>query len=480
MPNTLSLPNNWRPREYQKPLWNYLSNGGKRAVECAHRRWGKDDVCLHHSACSAFERVGNYWHMLPEYSQARKAIWNAVNPHSGKRRVDEAFPEAIRSGYSDDQMFIKLPNGSTWQVVGSDNYNALMGTAPAGITMSEFALGNPSAWGYFSPILMENNGWAIFISTPRGKNHFHSLLNTAKKHKDWFWEVSRADQTGVFQEDQLNQELDRLVDLHGADYGKALWLQEYFCSFDAAIPGAIWGDAVSRCEREGRICLFEPDPNLPVYTAWDLGRTDDTSIWFYQFNGRNIDIFDHFAAPLMDINNEDDPEKGLVQQLLKRAKQYKFKYEVNNLPHDARPRTLASGGKSILQQLNEARDKYPILGKFRIIPKLDKQEGIQAARKTFPYVRFHSERCAKGIESLKHYHREWDEENRIFVDSPKHDWASHDADAFRYLSLSWKIPKNPKSEESIIIGQQHSITKQSFGHMKKQHFNRMKSLRSSF
>lgn len=421
----ITLPHNWKPRPYQDKLWRYLAGGGKRAVECAHRRWGKDEVTLHHTACSAFERPGNYAHMLPEYSQARKAIWNATNPHTGQKRIDEAFPPEIRSYTRDNEMIIGFPNNSTWQVVGSDNYDSLMGTSFAGLVMSEFALGNPSAWGYFSPILMENNGWAIFISTPRGKNHFYNMMNTASKHREWFAEVSTAGDTGVFTKEQLDDELQRLIDTHGSDYGRALWMQEYFCSFDAAIPGSIWGDAIARCEREGRVCEYDVDPNLPVFTAWDLGRTDDTSIWFYQFNGKYIDVFDCFSKPFMDINNPDEPEKGLVQVLLEKAKKYNVKYATNNLPHDARPRTLAAGGKSILQQLNDCRDKNPVLGKFAIIPRLDKQEGIQAARKTFPYVRFHK-RCEEvGLEALKYYHREWDEEKRTFSDSAAHDWSSH-------------------------------------------------------
>ena len=91
------LPHNWRPRDYQLGLWQYLWNGGREALEVAHRRWGKDDVALHWTAVAAKQRVGVYWHMLPQAAQARKAIWDAVNPHTGKRRIDEAFPREIRS-----------------------------------------------------------------------------------------------------------------------------------------------------------------------------------------------------------------------------------------------------------------------------------------------------------------------------------------------------------------------------------------------
>jgi hypothetical protein len=90
-----------------------------------HRRAGKDEVCLHWTACAAMQRVGNYWHMLPEASQARKAIWDAINPHTGLRRIDEAFPPAIRAGQRDDDMRLTLANGSRWQLVGADNFNGL-------------------------------------------------------------------------------------------------------------------------------------------------------------------------------------------------------------------------------------------------------------------------------------------------------------------------------------------------------------------
>ena len=126
----MDLPNNdWTPRQHQMPVWSFLEHGGKRAIEIAHRRWGKDDVALHRAACAAWERPATYWHCLPEYGQARKAIWTAVNPHTGKRRIDEAFPEWMRKRTNDQEMFTELINGSTWQVIGSDRYLKPFGDA---------------------------------------------------------------------------------------------------------------------------------------------------------------------------------------------------------------------------------------------------------------------------------------------------------------------------------------------------------------
>ena len=124
------LPNGWNPRDYQLPAWNALEGGIKRLLLLWHRRAGKDDDCLHWAATQAMQRVGNYWHMLPEYAQARKSIWEAVDPHTGKRRIDEAFPDEICANKRSQDMFIRFKNGSTWQLVGSDTYNSLVGSPP--------------------------------------------------------------------------------------------------------------------------------------------------------------------------------------------------------------------------------------------------------------------------------------------------------------------------------------------------------------
>ena len=142
---TITLPHNWQPRPYQSKLWNALESGKKRCIEVAHRRWGKDDVALQWAAVSAMQRPATIWHMLPQIAMARKAIWTAVNPHTGKRRIDEAFPKAIRESTNETEMFLRLKNGSTWQVIGSDSYDTLVGSPPAGICFSNGAALIPRA-----------------------------------------------------------------------------------------------------------------------------------------------------------------------------------------------------------------------------------------------------------------------------------------------------------------------------------------------
>jgi phage terminase large subunit len=145
---TIRLPHNWNPRPYQLPSWRAWEKGCKREILIWHRRAGKDDVQLNKTAVAAHERIGNYWHCLPMYEQAKKAIWEAVNPNTGKRRIDEAFPLEIRKRTDNSSMVIEFKSGSIWRVVGSDNPNSLVGAPPIAITFSEWALSNPSAWAY--------------------------------------------------------------------------------------------------------------------------------------------------------------------------------------------------------------------------------------------------------------------------------------------------------------------------------------------
>ncbi len=464
----LPLPHNWKPRPYQEKLWEYLSSGGKRAVAVWHRRAGKDDVCLHHTACSAMERPGTYWHLLPEYAQARKAVWDAVNPHTGKRRIDEAFPKEIRRYTREQEMAIGIGPVSTWQLVGSDNFNALMGTPPVGVNFSEFALANPAAWAYIRPILLENGGWATFISTPRGKNHLKAMYDHAKTTADWFSQILPATVTGVFTPEQLHNELLELQAQHGDDFGRSIFEQEYLCSFEAAILGSIWGDLVARADRDGRIGKVEHQEGLPVHTAWDLGFTDDTACWFFQMVFGEVHVIDYFQ----DSNKGVDFYANLLKE---RASTLGYVYGTHFLPHDARARTLAAGGKSIQQQLHEFK-----VGKIVIAPRLDVEEGIQAGRATFPHVWIDAERCDAGIEHLRNFKREWDDEKKVFSMKPVHDNASHAASAWRTMSLVWRQPKlrpveTPVEERMLKASIQHTT----WGEVRKKHLDRKRRDRES-
>lgn len=449
----IRLPNNWTPRPYQRALWNYLENDGRRAVAVCHRRWGKDEVALHWTAVALHQRVGSYWHLLPQASQARKAIWEAVNPHTGRRRIDEAFPHELRETTRENEMFIRFLNGSTWQVVGSDNFNSLVGSPPIGLVLSEYALSNPSAWSYLRPILLENGGWALFIYTPRGKNHGYTLLQSAKQSAGWHAEVSGVSQTQAIDAVLLAEERREMIRENGEDVGEALFAQEWECSFDAAILGAFYGIAMMRLEERGGIRRVPYQPELPCYTAWDIGRTDDTSIWWYQMVRGEIHVIDFHSASGED---PDSISKLVIEREPPGMPGKQYHYAKHYLPHDARAKTFAAHGKSAIEQLG-VHLGYQNLD---IVPSLSVQDGIQAARKALQRCYFDTS-TEIGINALKTYQREYDEDRKVFRPTPLHNWASNPADAFRMLAIaSGNEPKQPTVDPGrpLLIGAANQAT----------------------
>jgi len=425
------LPNRWVPRWYQRPLWDYLETGGRFAIEIAHRRWGKDEVVLHRTACASHERVGNYWHCLPEYEQARKAIWTAVNPHTGIRRIDEAFPEELRAGKDEQQMFIRFKNGSTWQVIGSDRYNSLVGAGVIGVTFSEWALANPSAWGYIRPMIEENNGWAAFITTPRGANHAKAMYEMALKSKGWFAEVSNITKTGALSPDQVEQALAEYQALYGEDFGKAQFEQEYLCSWNAAILGSFYAGEMARVRAEGRIREVVPIPGRPIHRAWDIGVRDDTSIfWFQTFKDKDgndrLYILDCYTNHGAGVDHYVD---------VVYSKPWPMEGSIDFVPHDAKAMEFGTGRTRI--------ETMKLLGlRPYLAPSVSKLDGINAVRKTLPLCVFSID-CEQGVQALEQYRREWDDERKMFSAAEYRDWTTHLADAFRYLSLSWRSQAAP-------------------------------------
>jgi hypothetical protein len=433
------LPHNgWLPRRHQEKLWAYLNDGGKRAFAVWHRRAGKDEIALHYAACAAMQRPANYWHCLPEFLQGRKAIWTAVNAHTGRRRIDEVFPHALRAVTNENEMMIRLVNGSTWQVIGSDRYDATVGTGVAGITYSEWALANPSAWAYHRPILAENDGWAVFITTPRGRNHAHAMFEHAQTASDWFCELLTIEDTGALTLEQRAEALAEYVALYGADVGRAQYEQEYLCSWTAAILGAFYALEMAQVRNEGRILPVEPIPDQPVHRSWDLGTTDDTSIWWFQAVGAQLYILDHYAASGVGVEHYRD-------EIERRERERGWIHGNDYVPHDAKIKEWGSGRTRV--------ETMTMLGlKPILVPLASIADGINAARRALPLCIFHPRTEEGGISALEQYRREWDDERKAFRSTAVHDWTSHPADSFRYLALAWRpdATRQPQPRKRVV------------------------------
>jgi phage terminase large subunit len=297
----------------------------------------------------------------------------------------------------------------------------------------------PSVWGaVLRPLLSDRMGWAVFIGTPKGHNAFYDIYQTAEINRtDWFSKVLRASKTEILPQAELD---DALKSMSIDQYQ-----QEFECSFEASIVGAIYGVEMRLLTDAGRIDKVECDTLFPVHTAWDLGFNDATAIWWYQVVHGEIRVLDYHEA-------HGQPIPYYANQIKERP----YEYGTHWLPHDARAKTLASGGKSIIEQLI---DKLPLKSGnlFKIVPNLSLQDGIQATRMALSRTWFDAMKCSEGIECLRQYQREYDEDKKVFRDKPRHDWTSHGADAFRMLSVAWRdeaeIAKQNAPIRGIVVGQ---------------------------
>jgi phage terminase large subunit len=443
--------NNWQPRPHQAKLWYALEAGYKRLIEIAHRRWGKDEIALNFAATSAMQDPATMWHMLPEYAQARKAIWNAVNPHTGKRRIDEAFPLEIRESTNEHEMFIRFITGATWQVVGSDNYKSLVGAPPKVLIFSEWAKADPAAWAYLSPILEENGGVALFITTPEGKNHAHSMYQLAKRTDEWFADLQTVEDTG-FPLERVEKARLEYHALFGEEAGDALIEQEYFCSFTAAILGAVYGKQMAKVAKEKRVTdRVEHDPNYPVYTTHDMGFDDAHAIVFFQVGAGELLIIDYDEGSGWEprnicerlygrkiIVNERNNDTGEIADWhfgediegIEHRKEYTYAMG-HHVPWDAGVKVQAAGGRSTVEQCRR-------LGiKMFVHPGASQADDEAALRSVLPRCWF-STKAQKLVDALEAYHRKWDEDKKKFKDKPEHDWSSHGCDASELMAKVYR------------------------------------------
>lgn len=435
---SISLPAfGWEPAPHQLRAWNALnpSDPYVKPVDIAvlawHRRAGKDEIALHNACKKALTRTGDYWHMLPVQEQARKAIWEGVNPRTGRVRWKDAFPDEVIEHVDNQGMKLTLKNGSGWQVLGSDNYNSLVGSSPVGATFSEAALSDPNAFGFIRPILLENRGWSMHISSTRGKNHFYKLFQANRDDPTAFCEQLSAVDTGIFTAMQLAKERRDYISLYGAALGNALFEQEYLSSWDAAIIGAVFGAELKQLKEEGRAYPMVYDPRYPVDTSWDIGVGDTNVILFWQTVGNIERLFDWYASSDTGIES--------YAELLASKRYF---YRNHDGPHDIINKEWGTNG---VGRMATAK-RFGI--HFNRVPKFGKGDSIAAGARLIRRMEINiadrivedpMEDCAFILDALEQYHFKFDRERKIMSKEPDHDWTSHYSDALMTRALANEI-----------------------------------------
>lgn len=389
----------------------FHTRSARWACIVAHRRAGKTVACINElltRALATSKEDARYAYIAPYYGQAKAIAWDYL----------KRYGEEIIVKTSESELQVELFNGNRIRLYGADNPNALRGLYLDGAILDEYADMRPSIWGtIIRPMLADRRGWAVFIGTPKGHNAFYDIYDLSRHDDSWYSLVLKASGSQLLPAEEL-KDARRVM-------SEDQYEQEFECSFEAAILGAVYGKWIAEIEKSGRVHSDLFDPNLPVHTAWDLGLSDATAIWFWQVVHNEIRLIDYFEDHGPDI-----------AYYCEKLKVRGYQYGKHFVPHDARNKLLAAGGRSIVEQA------YKHGVKMHVVAATSQQNGIEAARQTLKLTYYDPIKCKDGIEALKQYQFEYDEDKKVFKSKPRHDWTSHGADAFEIIGQVWKNPKD--------------------------------------
>ncbi len=398
----------YEPREQFIP---FHQRKQRYAVMVCHRRAGKTVSAVNELVLRSLytkKKNARYAYVAPFYSQAKRIAWGYL------KEACEGFAVKVR----ESELTVRLPNGAWITLFGADNPDTMRGNYFDGVVLDEYGDCRPSLWTeVIRPAIADRCGWIVMIGTPKGKNHFYDIWEQATENKDkavdWYSLMLKSSESGILPETEI-KEMKALMDDSSFD-------QEMECNFNAAIAGRYYAAIIQKMEASGFIqegvCSY--DPMLTVKVSCDLGRTDNTAMWFWQETKSGINVINYFEGQ----------GEGL-DHYITYLRSTGYTYEEIWLPHDAVVKTLQTT-RSTIEQLQDAG--FPC----RRVPFLSKQHGIDAVRKVLPSVLIDSsrEKCYDGVEALRAYRRKFDENTKSYSDTPFHSWASDGADAFRYFSL---------------------------------------------
>ena len=376
----------------------------------AHRRFGKTVGCLNdlikRALCATrVQPPPRFAYIAPTYTQAKDVAWNYLKFYSAP------IPGLKMS---ESELWIEYPNGARIRLYGADNYERMRGLYFDDVVIDEPAQFDPRAWPeVIRPTLADHKGGATFIGTPQGRDWFYKIdMDESGQEAEGFFRLTlKASDTGIIPEEELKS--------LRAGMSEEQFAQEFLCSFDAAVVGAYYGRLMAAAEEDKRIGGVPYEPTAQVWTAWDLGIRDSTAIWFAQVVGREIRLIDYYEASGADLGH-------YCREIVGRP----YLYAGHIVPHDAQAKELGTG-KSRLEVLESLG-----LKNITVAPMHRVEDGINAVRTIIPRCWFDAKKCSRGIDALKMYRSEFDDKLQSLKPRPVHDWASHGADAFRYLALT--------------------------------------------
>ena len=393
----------YTPRKHQAFIHKELDKY-RYAVLCCHRRFGKTVMVLNHLIRSALQNKNHnprLAYIAPTYKQAKSIAWDYLKYYT------KNIPG---TKWNESELRCDLINGSRITLLSSENFDSIRGIYLDICAIDEVAqISQGLIDEVITPALSDRRGKMFLIGTPKGMNNiFYDYYNKAQADDKWFLYKAKASQTKIVEQEELDAALSVM--------GQAKYDQEFECSFIGNIQGSIYGDIVQQIDDNGQIGSVPYDPAYPVSTAIDLGFNDSTSIIFFQLINHQIHIIDCYE-------NSNEALPHYVQIL----KEKPYVYDKHYAPHDI-DQTEFSSGKT------RREVAYQLGIKFRIAPRLQLEDGIHAVKMILPRCKIDSDHCSKLLIALRHYHRKFNDKERVYKIKPVHDFSSHFCDALRCLA----------------------------------------------
>ena len=413
----------FKPRPYQRQIFKAIEDGYKKILIVFPRRAGKDICSWQIAIRQCIIKICLVHYVLPTFGQARRCVFDAID-NDGNTFLSYIPKELILKINIAEQKIL-FTNGSILQCLGGDTHHtSIRGSNPFLVILSEFAYMSPEVYDTISPILAANGGSCIFLSTPYGKNHLYNLFNIAKNKREWFVGYEKTSTIQHVPQNLLDEERERM--------SPELYEQEYECSFDRGIEGSIFGKSLNAIRQLGQVGFVTWDPDLLVNVSFDIGVNDPTTLIFFQVIGDGVQV------KVIDCYSN----RNVGFEHYKHYMQSKpYSYDKYFGPHDIA--VLEWGGG--ITRYAKAKN----LGiTFTVLEKTPVADSLENALVAFPKMWIDAIKCKPLVDALENYYKEWDDKLQVYSTKPKHNWASHYADSFRYMCQAiYKTKKGLTSEE---------------------------------
>ncbi|MDH4179703.1 MAG: terminase family protein [Armatimonadota bacterium] len=418
-PEEILIP--YKPRALQADLHATLKRWN---VLVCHRRFGKTVFGLNEiirQALECFQPRPRYAYLAPLLKQAKQIAWDYMKFYTACIPGVQYNESELRVDFLDRRI----------QLLGADNPDALRGLYLDGVVLDEYAQMRRSVFAeIIRPALADRQGWAIFIGTPYGMNHFFDLYTQASNNPQWRTGVYRASDTKVVSQEELDAARQVM--------SKEQYAQEFECSWESPLAGSFYGDYILQAEVDGRICRVPYNADLPVHTFWDLGISDHTAIWFLQERrmGDGLNLIDY----------EEHNNVGL-DFYISLIKEKPYVYGTHYWPPDGAVREYTTS-----EPRNRFAQRHGL--RVRVVEMKHSERGwiadcVEASRRLLSRCWFDEVKCELGIRSLKAWRKEYDEKLERYKEKPLHDWASHGASAFNLIGMGFR-PTAPPPLQAVV------------------------------